>query len=207
MAEIGMQLSINHHYWKSGVEKPLPGASFGLGLAYYSERLYYSGSYTFNHHTFVPEDEDADDDTLLPMVEADIAVGYHILTNLSAFVGYRYQNINYDNADDSSLNFYESGHGLGIGVKLNQIANPSWIFYQGLTLSTLWMDNDHAAYNGSGYQDYSFNLVLGALYRLSQDNSLSMDITYKGSSLDHGMDEIGETRSYWKTGLNLIVVF
>ena len=206
-AEIGLQLSAHHHYWNSRFEKNDNAPALGIGLGYIQDRLYVTGAYTYNNHDRKRDNDSSLDAASFPLTEVDIGIGYNIVTNISAFIGYRYQNISYENDINSDESFYESGHGLGTGIKFNQLLTSKWVLYESISLSTLWMKNQHETLDIGNYQDFSFNAMLGVLYRLTPMHSVSLDIAYKGSSLTHSEESLENSRGYLKTGLNLLVVF
>ena len=206
-ADIGVQLSAHHHYWDSGILDTAGAPSIGLGLGYFTRRAYVNGAYTYNIHSSRPDNIFIENDHQLPLTEIDLAVGYYLLTNLSSFIGLHYENTNYSNAEDDALSFYESGIGLGLGVKLNQNIARKWALFESLAISNTWFQNRHASIDDSSYSGLGLNTALGILFRASNNISLSLDMTYKIVFLGIDIPDTRQQRSYLRSGVNMIFVF
>ncbi|MDH5545268.1 MAG: porin family protein [Gammaproteobacteria bacterium] len=205
-ANAAVQFSVHHHNWNSGVLPTQSAPAYGLGVGYFGDRLYTSLAFAYADHRRPSSNSFIPGEHTLPYSEYDLATGYHFLTNVSAYLGLRYQRIHFDNVEDNALSFRETAWGLGVGIRLNQNIAQKWSLFERLGMSNLWYDNQHNQHGNSSYSGFGLNAGIGLLYRFSGQSSISADVAYKIEYPEHDIADMAKQRSYIKSGINLIFV-
>ncbi len=190
-----VEAKMEYETWSSGLGGQATAPLAGLSVGYYKDKYFFGAGFVLGDYKIKGTSDS------LSRTDLDVIAGYQLDQEWSAFMGYRFNQMEFDDDNDSS--FKENTHGIGGGVMLTQILNESWVGFATFALSGLittaeYKDSSREDNDGKGF---SVNAEGGAIYRINTDLDLALRVKYQTSRLDY--ESSNWPHSYLRLGASL----
>ena len=188
-----VEAKVEYETWSSGLGGQATAPLGGLGLGYYKDNYFLGAGFVLGDYKIKGTSDN------LSRADLDLVAGYQLDKEWSTFVGYRFNQMEFDDNDNS---FKENTHGIGGGVMLAQSLNKNWVGFATFALSvlttTVEYKDDTQDDDGKGV---SLNAEGGAIYRINTNFDLAFRVKYQTSRLDY--ESTNWPHSYLRLGASL----